>query len=168
MHTPLPERVDIERAVATGRVYAGVLPLARLPRLVGLLADANGEVRYQLSFGRNAIGQRSVALQADTALPLTCQATLDRFEFPVHIDAHLGFVRDEAEDAGLPEGYEATLTDDGMVDPVALIEDELILAIPVVPRKPDAVVKNPVAAPEQDADDGRPNPFAALTALKRS
>jgi uncharacterized protein len=167
MLTPLPERIEVERAVTTGRVYAGVLPLANLPRLTSLLADAQGEVSYELKFGRNAIGQRSVSLQADAALPLTCQATLDRFEFPVHIDAHLGFVKDEADDAGLPEGYEAALTDDGMVDPAALIEDELILAIPVVPRKPDAVLKQPAAKPEEAADEQRPNPFAALTALKQ-
>jgi uncharacterized protein len=167
MLTPLPERIEVERAVTTGRVYVGVLPLAALPRLVGLLADAQGEVRYELQFGRNAIGQRSVALVADAALPLICQTTLDRFEFPVHVDTHLGFVKDETEDAGLPEGFEATLTDDGMVDPAALIEDELILAIPVIPRKPDAQVQQPAAVPEGEAASGRPNPFAALTALKR-
>ncbi len=167
MLTPLPERIDVERAVTTGRVYAGVLPLAALPRLTSLLADAQGEVRYELSFGRNVIGQRSVALLADTALPLICQATLDRFELPVHVDTHLGFVKDETDDAGLPEGYEAALTDEGLVDPAALIEDELILAIPVVPRKPDARLQQPAAEPEGEADAGRPNPFAALTALKR-
>jgi len=167
MLTPLPERIEVERAVTTGRVYVGVLALASLPRLASLLADTQGEVRYELKFGRNVIGQRSVSLLADAALPLICQATLDRFEFPVHVDTNLGFVKDETDDAGLPEGYEAALTDDGMVDPAALIEDELILAIPVVPRKPDAVIKQPTAGPDNEAVDGRPNPFAALTALKR-
>jgi uncharacterized metal-binding protein YceD (DUF177 family) len=37
----------------------------------------------------------------------------------------------------------------------------------VVPRKPDAVLKQPAAEPEEAADEERPNPFAALTALKQ-
>ena len=122
MHAPLPERIDVERAVATGRVYAGSVPLSAMPRLTSLLADDRGEVRYQLQFGRNAIHQKMVEMHAETALPLICQASLERFELPVQVQVRLGFVRDEADEAGLPEGYEAALTDEGFVDPLALIE----------------------------------------------
>lgn len=167
MHAPLPERIDVERAVATGRVYAGSVPLSAMLRLTSLLADDRGEVRYQLRFGRNAIHQKMVEMQAETALPLICQASLERFELPVQVQARLGFVRDESDEAGLPEGYEAALTDEGFVDPLALIEDELILAVPVIPRNPDVATLQPAPAPESAADDERPNPFAALAALKR-
>lgn len=165
MHAPLPERVDVERAVATGRVYAGSLPLSAFARLAGLLADTRGEVRFELRFGRNPIGQRMATLQADTALPLVCQATLDRFELPVRVDARLGMIANEADEAGLPEGYEAVLMDAGLVDPLALVEDELILAVPVIARKPGAELLHPAPAPE--GEDDRPHPFAALANLRR-
>lgn len=168
MHTPLPEQIDVERAVATGRVYTGSVRLAEMPRLTSLLADANGEVRYELKFVRNFMHQRTVELSADTAMPLICQASLDRFELPVHIESRLGFVKDEADAAGLPEGYEPALTDEGMVNPLALIEDELILAVPVIPRKPGVKLKLPADEPESEPEADRPNPFAALAALKRS
>jgi hypothetical protein len=80
MHAPLPERIEVERAVATGRVYAGSVPLSAMPRLTSLLADARGEVRYQLKFGRNALHQKMVEMQAQAGLPLICQASLERFE----------------------------------------------------------------------------------------
>jgi uncharacterized protein len=167
MHAPLPERIEVERAVATGRVYAGSVPLSAMPRLTSLLADARGEVRYQLKFGRNALHQKMVEMQAQAGLPLICQASLERFELPVQVEARLGFVRDESDEAGLPEGYEAALTDEGFVDPLALIEDELILAVPVIPRNPDVAMLEPAPAPELEADAKRPNPFAALAGLKR-
>lgn len=165
MHAPLPERVDVERAVATGREYSGCLPLAAFARLGGMLADTRGEVRFGLRFGRNAIGQRMATLQAETALPLVCQATLERFELPVQVHTRLGLIADEADEAGLPEGYEAALMDQGLVDPLALVEDELILAVPVIPRRPGTEVLDPAPAPE--GEEGRPHPFAALAGLKR-
>src|SRR3546814_2050239 len=65
----------------------------------------------------------------------------DLFEFPVEIVQRLGLIvaggDDEVEEAALPEGYEALqLPADGMLRPAELVEDELILAIPVVPVKP--------------------------------
>ena len=86
--------------------------------------------------------------------------------FPVDIDQRLGLIRDEADEAALPPGYEALLVSaDGMLNPVELVEDELILAVPVVPVKPgtEAMERNWA----QDADElERVNPFAALSSLK--
>jgi uncharacterized protein len=168
MLAPLPDQIEIERAVGTGRVYAGTIALKLLPRLTSMLADAAGEVRYELKFGRNMLGQRMVAMHAECALPLICQTSLERFELPIQLDAQLGFVKEEADAAGLPEGFEPTLINDGMVDPAALIEDELILVVPVIPRKPDATLKLPAQEPEGETEAKRPNPFLALAALKRT
>jgi len=168
MHAPLPEQIEVERAVTTGRIYAGSVKLDAFPRLLSLLADADGEVHFELAFARNVMGQKMLKMQVNTALPLICQATLDRFELPVELDTKLGFVKEEADASGLPEDYEPALMDGGMVNPLALIEDELILAIPVIPRKPDAQVLILAAAPETGAAVAdRPNPFTALAALKR-
>lgn len=165
MHAPLPEQVDVERAVATGRVYAGTLPLSAFTRTASLLADTRGEVRFELEFGRNSIGQRMATLRAETALPLVCQVTLERFELPVRVETRLGLIAAEEDEAGLPEGYEAALMDQGQVDPLGLIEDELILAVPVIARKPGAELLDPAPAPV--VAEERPHPFAALAGLKR-
>lgn len=167
MHAPLPDQIDVERAVATGRIYAGSFPLANLPRLTSLLAGSDGDVRYELKFGRNMIGQRMVEMHVETGFPLICQASLDPFVLPVQVDTRLGFVKSEDDDAGLPEGFEPALTDAGMVSPAALIEDELILVVPVIPRKPGATVKQPTMESEGEAVDEKPHPFAALASLQR-
>ena len=66
----------------------------------------------------------------------------------------------------MPEGYEALLVgDDGMLRPADVVEDELILAVPVVPVAPDTdLVEKDWGAPEEEVE--RANPFAALSALK--
>src|SRR3546814_6213591 len=95
----------------------------------------------------------------------------DLFEFPVEIVQRLGLIvaggDDEVEEAALPEGYEALqLPADGMLRPAELVEDELILAIPVVPVKPgsEAVERD---WPVQADEEMRANPFAALKGLKK-
>jgi uncharacterized protein len=66
----------------------------------------------------------------------------------------------------LPEGYEALLVgDDGLLRPAELVEDELILAVPVVPVAPgtEAVERDWTASEEEVK---RASPFAALSSLK--
>ena len=170
MSVALPESVDAWRMVASGRIFQGRVPLARLLRLQPSLADDAGECIYRVEFGRDEFGVAFCDIQAEAALPLICQRTLDRFELPVQVSQRLGLLRDEREEAGLPPGYEPVLLpEDGRLDAAELIEDELILAIPVVPVKPgsEAVDAHWVdAGAEEEPEEARPNPFAALSALK--
>jgi uncharacterized protein len=169
MSTALPDVLDAWRMVNSGRVFEGRLPLAAMPRLAEALVDAEGVCEYRVEFGRDEFNVAYVSIQADTALPLSCQRTLERFEQPVRIDQRMGLIRDERDEPSLPPGYEPVLLpDDGRLSPVELIEDELILAIPVVPVKPgtEAVEAWWADADEEPVQDERPNPFAALSALK--
>ena len=90
MSASLPETVDAWRMVTARRSFAGTLPLASLRRLVPSLAAAQGDVRYALQFDRDALGTAFIGVQAEAALPLTCQRTLEPFDLPVRIDTRLG------------------------------------------------------------------------------
>ena len=157
--------------VAARRDFEGSLPLSSLSRLRDSLCDGGlgngeGEVRFSLQFDCDALQVPYVELRIDAALPLECQRTLQRFLQPVHLVQRLGLIRDEADEAGLPEGYEPLLMpEDGMLRPAELVEDELILAVPVVPTMPgtEAMEQDwPVQAEEQ----AQANPFATLGQLK--
>lgn len=164
--TRLPEALDAWRMVAARRGFEGVLPLASMTRLRDALADTEGVVRVSVEFDRDPLQVPYVELRIEADLPLVCQRSLQRFLFPVRIVQRLGLVRDEAEDDALPEGYEALLLgDDGMLRPADLVEDELILAVPVVPVAPgtDAVERDWTAS---EAEQQRANPFAVLSSLK--
>ena len=169
MSVALPDVIDAWRTVAARRMFEGRIALAALPRLGESLADSEGTCSYQVEFGRDEFGFAFVELKADAALPLICQRTLDRFEYPVRIEQRLGLIREESEEAALPPGYEPLLMpDDARLHPLELIEDELILAVPVVPVKPgtEAIEAHWESTVEEEVQDERPHPFAALSALK--
>lgn len=173
MSADVPEVLDAWRMVSARREFSGRLPLSALPRLREALVDDEGEVAYTLSFDRDALQVPYVELGIEATLPLLCQRTLQAFGFPVSLVQRLGLVRagddgEEAAEAALPPGYEALpVGEDGAIRPVDLVEDELILAVPVVPVSPgsERVERDwPVSADEA----AKASPFAALSALKKN
>jgi uncharacterized protein len=108
---------------------------------------------------------------------------LQPVELPVEVSRKLRFVQDEATAALL----DAELDDDVLVlsrsyDLIALIEDELIMASPIVPFHDECPVVLPMSASDpgvdeplaEQAPDGdepaqpgaKPHPFAALAQFK--
>lgn len=170
MSNGLPESVDAWRMVAAGRVFEGRIGLDAMTRLAGGLGDVAGDCRYVLGFGRDPSGMAVLELQLDASLPLICQRTLERFELPVTIHQCLGLIRNEREEAGLPAECEPVLVPaDGSLSLLDVIEDELILALPLVPMSErglheDGSVWQDEAA--DMADEAKPKPFAALAGLK--
>ena len=164
MSASLPPVLDAWRMVAARRRFDGVAPLAGFPRLAGSLTDTEGECRYALEFGRDALDLPYVEVRAEARLPLLCQRSLERYLQPVTVRQRLGLITDEAQESALPEGVEPLLLGaEGEIHPLDLIEDELILALPVVPIDPEATLP---ATGFDEPDEEKPNPFAALAALK--
>lgn len=163
----VPEQVDAWRMVETRRGFAGRAPLAALTRLRDSLEDAEGEVRFALDFGIDTLQVPYVDLDIETALPLQCQRSLRRFLQPVRIRQRLGLIRQESDEAALPADCEPLLVPaDGMLRPAELVEDELILALPVVPVSPDAETVERDFAPTVE-EIAQANPFAALVGWKK-
>jgi len=143
------------------------MPLSAMPRLGGSLADTGGECSFVLEFGRDALQVPYVELTIEAGLPLVCQRSLERFVLPVNAVQRLGLIRDEAEEAALPPGYEPLLVpEDGQLRPADLVEDELVLAVPVIPVAPGT---EPVERtwPADGEELREASPFAALAALKQ-
>jgi uncharacterized protein len=168
MSANVPELLDAWRMVAAYRCFDGRIPLDQMQRLRGSLVDAEGVCSYRLEFGRDDVLQVAFAeLTVEAELPLECQRSLQRFLLPVKTTLRLGLIRSEAEEAALPPDYEALLVpEDGMLRPADLVEDELVLAVPVVPIAPgsEAVAAEWVATEDEI---NKANPFAVLASLKK-
>lgn len=162
--------VDAWRMVSARRVFTGRVPLSALNRLAGLLADTEGDCRYVIEFGRELGGLATVDISAEAELPLVCQRSLERFLLPVVVRQQLGLLADESEERALPEGVEPVLVGaDGALHLLGLVEDELILAVPVFPAMPGSAEVETVwsdVETETEEDPPRINPFAALAVLK--
>lgn len=147
--------------------WEGRFALAHLPRLAaacaGLTPDAalhwqaDGETRA----AADGVPRPALRLRLACRLPLVCQRCLQPVEEAVDVDRHFIFAPDEETAAQLDEEC-----DDDVLAPLhgadllTLIEDELLLALPLAPRHADC--RPPVDA----AGEPPPHPFAALAALK--
>lgn len=157
--------------VAGRRSFEGKLPVADLPRLAEALADASGGVAYQLDFESGTLGGPQLHVRLDAGLTLECQRSLELFVFPARVDVRLGLLADEADAAALPGDCEPLLLEDGALSPRRVIEDELLLALPLVPIKPGSrMLQGEWTSPAQDpldAESGEPTtrPFADLRSL---
>jgi uncharacterized protein len=109
-------------------------------------------------------------LEAETHVHLQCQRCLHTVNENLMVDRAFRFVgTDEEADRLDEESEDDVLVLSRSLDVLELLEDELILALPLVPRHevcpealPTAVGEEDVAAPEV-----KPNPFAALAALRK-
>lgn len=126
--------------VAGRQSFAGVVPVAELPRLVSALAGNAGEVAYRLDFEQGQLGDLELHVRLTAQLTLECQRTLQPFAWPAEVDTRLGLLHHEDEMAALPGDCEPVLLEHGMLDLRGVIEDELMLALPLVPIKPGSEV----------------------------
>ena len=101
----VPDSVDAWRMVAAEREFEGRIPLAGMTRLRESLLEPEGDARFTLTFGSDAFRLPFAELRIDAELPLECQSSLQRFMLPVQLVQRLGLIRDEADEAALPEEY---------------------------------------------------------------
>jgi uncharacterized protein len=108
-------------------------------------------------------------LRASVQLPMQCQRCLTPVLETVEAERSFRFVADEATAAALDdEAEEDILVISRDFDALALVEDELILSLPLVPLHevcPEAVPMSAVD-PEFEVAAERPNPFGVLAGLK--
>ena len=83
MSAPLPPVLDAWRMVAAKRLFEGRLPLSGMTRLLPALADADGECRFEMEFGRDAMDLRYVELriEADRVSLRAAQGALEILTF---------------------------------------------------------------------------------------
>jgi len=103
-------------------------------------------------------------------LRLVCQRCLEPMDVHVTAQPSLGMVRTDLEAERLPPSYEPLQVGDEPVPLVAVIEDELLLALPIVSMHEPQVC--PVQSPAAQDDDGdsasKASAFDALRVLKKT
>lgn len=128
--------------------------------------SAQGEVRTDEAGAE----QIWLHLTVDVSLPLTCQRCLGPVDLEVAVKQSFRFVASEeaaeAQDEEAEEDVLALSQDFKLSD---LIEDEVLMALPVVPRHETCPVEVKLAAVDQDFDAAsaeKRNPFAVLAKLQ--
>lgn len=156
-----------------GGSLAGRWPLAAMTRLGSSLLGAPGDatVDWQVTGSLLPVtgGEAEVwlHLQAGTTVSLQCQRCLQAMDDAITVDRRFRFVRTEAEALKLDEASEDdVLVLEPRLDMGTLLEDELILGLPIVPMHGQC--PEPLRPMKDDTllDDAAPHPFAALAVLR--
>ena len=162
--TPDPDTLHPDRLTAKPEVFEGTVHPADLEALDDLVLDDDGELTYRVEARLDRQQRRIVSCRITGFVTLACQVTGERFQHPVSIDDHLVLVPTEEDLPPLEvEGDDADYVVAGGPMPVQdLVQEAVVLALPMVPRKPGVESKQAEGA----AREKKPSPFAALASLK--
>jgi uncharacterized protein len=181
MSREFPDLLNPWKAADGRRTFEGTMPLARMQRLLPLLAppaEAAGEpgpgwadARFRADFAHDAQGYVTIELWVEADLPLVCQRSLRPYLEPVRRHSLLAVVENLAEQERLPDHYDPVLVEHGRLALVELVEDELLLGVPQVPRDPAAgevrLSTGGEGGPAEQAAEPTRRPFEELAGLLR-
>lgn len=126
---------DLEALGERGAVLGGELRLGELTRLkASVHADCDGAVEVALRCGRAIDGRVTMHLTFAATLPLTCQRCLEPVEHVVEEAVDWIVVGSEAEATRVADELEPLVLADGRLQMAAVVEDELIVSLPMAPR----------------------------------
>ncbi len=171
----LPAWLHPLRYAESGRSVSGTVPVAGMHRLLDALTRSDVQVQVELHFGRDGSGLAEVRGSVRATLSLTCQRCMHPVEIELDLPVLLGIVESEVEAEQLPESHEPLLVDEEPIRLQDLIEDELILGLPLVALHPRGSANCKERYPVAPGDDTRSeqsaaddtNPFSVLVAIKK-
>lgn len=169
-----PTRLDVEKFAREGAVLQGDWPLTDLPRLCESAAAErppghDDRVRWEARGERTGGVEPAtwLHLAANASMALQCQRCLAPVDVDVVVDRRFRFVAGEATAAELDAVSEDdVLASTRALDLRGLIEDELLLALPLVPMHTACSAPLPVPGAGLGVEEAV-HPFAGLAALKR-
>jgi uncharacterized protein len=164
-----PTRFDALKLSASGESLAGVVDAADLPRVADRLAADGGAARIEWRLVGGSDGQRRPVLTLTLAgsVPLVCQRCLQPFAAVVDQSTELLLARSEAELARLDVDEVEVVLATERLDPLDLVEDELLLSLPFSPRHAEGQCEAVgSAAAAQESNQRKASPFGRLGELK--
>lgn len=146
----------------------GVFQVAELSRLTDSLFDTDGTLLYEVTGGVDELNRPQLRVKVEGPLNLQCQRCLEALKYSVDVSNTLVVTPpgtpsvEEIDDPEAPDTIDA----DDELDVAALIEDEVLLSLPLAPRHADGTCRSRLDPP-QDAVEPR-SAFAQLAALKQA
>jgi uncharacterized protein len=125
---------DLESLAAREITLQGELDLSKLTRLVSLLHSDVGSVRASLCFRQRRDGWVGMELDYQAAVHLVCQRCLEPFRHDMADRVNVVLADAAQVPSAVPEGCEPFELEEGRLQPEQAIEDELIVAIPLVAK----------------------------------
>jgi uncharacterized protein len=182
MSREFPDFVDPWKAADGRRTFHGTMPIKRMLRLEPLLAPgdekqnegvlARFDAIFTARFSYDQQGLVTIRLDVEAELPLVCQRSLEPYREEVKRRSWLVIIEDVAEQELIPDHYDPVLVEHRRLALLDIVEEELLLAVPQVPRNPESaeihISTDGKASPAPGAEKARSHkPFAGLAGLMK-
>jgi len=126
-------RAPVDTLVSTETELDFSIPLAELPRVSHELTSRDGEARGHVRFSRQ-LGQAVADLEVSAQPEVVCQRCMQPMRWPVKVQSRVALVSDYDAADRVPEGLEVFLVEADSVSVRDLVDEEIMLAMPHVPR----------------------------------
>ncbi len=130
----LPQYIDPIEYMQQSQALEGAVSSDQLSRLSKLLDRPDQTVKFDLTFGQDQQGRCIVKCHVLANLQVACQRCGQPLELAVDVQSTLCVVTSDDQAKSLPVGYDPLVTGGNEVLLLNIIEDELLLAIPMIPR----------------------------------
>ena len=158
--------LDPLRLTRAGERIMGKFPIRDLSRIQDRLLTDEGGISYSLRFSLDESNLCVIDIEINGKVTLTCQRCMGPFELECSKSSLIAVLTGKDDIDILPLKYEPIVLDEQAITVQSLIEDELLLAIPLVPAHPVPACSGTEKIERINAE-GRISPFAALSVLKK-
>ena len=132
---------DLMALADRGAVLEGSIELDKLARLGQLLNASDGSVSARIALNRGYDGTLQLQLEYSARLELLCQRCLEPLVHEVNDCVDFAVAETEESLGVLPRGTDLIALEGERLRPATLLEDELIVSLPLVPRHGDDSIK---------------------------
>ncbi|MDY0055309.1 MAG: YceD family protein [Methyloversatilis sp.] len=162
-------RLDAQQLARAQQRLAGTVPLVSFERLAAECRSADG-IEWSLAGSVDADGACWLSLEVSAGVVMQCQRCLGDVQVDVRSESRFRvvFAGEAWGDEDLDDDSFEALELDGPLDLAALVEDEVLLALPAVPLHEQCEAPAVAGASGQEANSAKPSPFAVLGQLKRN
>jgi uncharacterized protein len=159
----LPRQADLRKLAAASATVEGCVCFRELSRLQSVLMQTEGSVNVTLKLSADDEGYRTVKGRIAARAVLQCQRCLGPVELDLDVPVMLAMVWAEKEIPSLPSRYDGIVVGADPVDVFDLVEEEVLLALPLVAAHEPGSCPSYSETPDIEASvPGKKNPFAVL------
>jgi len=165
-------RAPVDTLVGTETAVDFSIPLSELPRVSHELIGKDGEASGRVRFSRH-MGHAVADLEVHAAPEVVCQRCMQAMRWPVDMKSRIALVSDYDAADRVPDGMEVFLVEADSVSVRDLVDEEVMLALPHVPRhaedsecaRQEVQLPGQPDEPDDEADLQVQKPFAQLGEL---
>ena len=162
----LPKTIDPLKYADQNKVLEGKISQQALSRLREIVLEPEGDVEVKLEFDRDEQHLRVLKGHLSASLQLKCERCLEPVVKEVESSFELGIVLSDEQAKNLPGYYEPLLVEPESMPVYEVVEEELILSLPMFAYHDDCNLEQPEEPQEFEQAPKKENPFSVLSDLK--